>query len=453
MLVAPALLALAIFAAEARAASATICANNIERALKQRQLDAAVGVWESAEEDILKHQAASIRVAAAFLAFGGCREAMQYQEIPEECCKITLKCLEAAGAKFDEGEGDDALRLRLARLYHGCATILYKRGVGDKAEIAEKGALKHAQILAEAESPKVEALLLLGELRIARSRTDPVHARDHLTKAGEIFERARLLAPKDKALLQWCAMTALRQAEILEEEVERKSERDRGLLKELKKAYEEALKQFQVGLKGAKDDERLKTGYNRCVWRLMVLGKGRCRAKPLLRKVESRYKKLRVSIPDSAEWTVKPKGELEEDEVLQISKIDRKAGQYLVIWVERYRWDYNYSYESTGEVIGGDNISGLAKRSYRGIRDIFDDIKSEKPLRKAPLSRRIKKAFMYRMEGRSKENNLLEVRVFFFKHSKVQQTFEVVVVADLGMLAKNPYELKTILNGFETVER
>ena len=101
----------------------------------------------------------------------------------------------------------------------------------------------------------------------------------------------------------------------------------------------------------------------------------------------SRYRKLKIRIPDSAHWKVKNPRQLEDkDELFDALRIGRKQEESFALWIEQYRWDYTYSNEEDGTSVGGDNIGGLAKRSERWIREYFKDIKERKPLRKCRSS-------------------------------------------------------------------
>ena len=129
-------------------------------------------------------------------------------------------------------------------------------------------------------------------------------------------------------------------------------------------------------------------------------------------------------------------------------KYDEKEGKGLTILVREYRWDTNYRNMETNEVVGGDNIGGLAKMSDRDVRDIFEDIRHRMPLRKARL-KKIPKVEAFSVSGKTKSGGLREWKAYFFKHSKVQKTYKVTVIATLGMEKHNPYELLCILGTLE----
>ena len=72
-------------------------------------------------------------------------------------------------------------------------------------------------------------------------------------------------------------------------------------------------------------------------------------------------------MPDSASWRVVPKSEL-KDYVFKAYKYNRKAGQAFAIRITEYRWDTNYRNTETDEVVGGDNIGGLARMSEKDVK-------------------------------------------------------------------------------------
>ncbi len=156
----------------------------------------------------------------------------------------------------------------------------------------------------------------------------------------------------------------------------------------------------------------------------------------------------RRGVPFKSAANITEEGELEDDVVLRMTKYNAKAGKALTIRIDQYKWNYTYSNEETGESIGGDNIGGLVRRSARSINAYFEDIKDKMPLRKCPLSPKIPKCQGICVKGRTAEGDLLEVRCIFFKNSKVQRTYRMIIVANMGMLERNPFELKAVLETF-----
>jgi hypothetical protein len=184
----------------------------------------------------------------------------------------------------------------------------------------------------------------------------------------------------------------------------------------------------------------------------MRCNKGKSKCDPILVRHDSRYRKLKIMLPDSEWWHIEAKEKMDEDNVFEAWKYDEKEGKGLTILIREYRWDTNYRNMETNEVVGGDNIGGLAKMSDRDVREIFEDIRERMPLRKARL-KKIPKVEAFSVNGKTKSGGLREWKAYFFKHSKVQKTYKVTVIATLGMEKHNPYELRVILENLELSQK
>ena len=76
-------LVLAVSGPDPARADARSAARSIDRALKSRHVDAAMQLYEAQKDEIHADADAALITARAFVDFGGCREVMRYQQIPD----------------------------------------------------------------------------------------------------------------------------------------------------------------------------------------------------------------------------------------------------------------------------------------------------------------------------------------------------------------------------------
>ena len=436
----------------AHAGEGLSAANEIEKFLKTedpRAFGPALSVWEMSGESILEELSACLKTARAFSKYGGCAKILRYRDIPGECVDIVVECLEMAEEMI--AEDDFSKRLAIGRCLKCTAEIHLARGHGDKAEKLLDRSLVHLEAVVAVENPPLAGYLELGSLYGKFASRDPKTADDYIAKAAVLFDAAREKCGDSASLSLKVGQTFRQLAEMREEQLA-KTPKDRKLAKSVKASWGEAMDAFAEGREQEQDNAELNTAYNDCLWEFMRVNKGRCKLKPVMKVYQSSDRKIGIGVPDSASWHVVPKSEL-KDYVFKAYKYNRKAGQAFRILISEYRWDTNYRNTETDEVVGGDNIGGLARMSEKDVKAYFKDIKKRYPLRKMPISRRIPKAEAFVVKGMTDGGDATEWRGYYFKHSKARKTYEVTIIADLGMLERNPYELKAVLSSFELLKR
>jgi hypothetical protein len=290
----------------------------------------------------------------------------------------------------------------------------------------------------------------LGTLYSQFAGRQPDKAEDWIAKAIAAYDRARKIAGDSCALTLKVGDAKVQLCEVKEEQLQR-NPKDHRLKRDLTKGWEDALDVFKDALELDEKNPQVTTAYNECLWNVLKAKKGRYRDKPILKEYQSRYHKITFLLPNSTWWKVRDNQELDDkDTVFQAIKYNPKAEQGLFIQVYQWRWDTNYTNEETNETVGGDNIGGLAKMSEKDLRAYFKDIKEREPLRKQRLGRHISKAEGFTVKGMSGSGFLCEWKTWFFKNSKSQKTYQLTVIANLGMLDRNPYELETVLDNIRT---
>lgn len=446
--------AVVLAAAPAAFADANGAAKEIEKALAPKKIEGintAVQAWRIGEQEILGDVDASIRVAKAFATF--CTDPMisRYADAVDFSTEAAAKCLDAAGSKI--ADDDLAKRASLGQAMAKLGDALLMRGHGDKAEGLQDKALVHLEAAAAAENATTETLLALANIYGQFGRRQPPKAEEWLAKSIEIMEKVRDKAGGSAEFALQVGRLKVQLAEGREMEAKR-NPKDRKLQKQVVETWEEALEAFATGLDGNKGDRTLASAYNDALWHVLRLTEGKSKREPVVLPHTVRYGWVKFDLPVSDAWNVKNASELEQEDMLFIAgKRDARAGQALTILVRQWTWGSNYKFIETGEVVGGDNIGGISKIAERDTRDYFQDIKDRVPLRKVRLSRRVPKAEAFTVKGLTKDGDPYEWRSYFFKSSDAKQTFQIIVIASLGYLDKYPFELESILESVEIVEK
>jgi hypothetical protein len=432
------------------AQDASEVASEFVKMLKNKQYPQADILWDEMKDTVLDNLFASIKVGKAWVRFGGSDLAMQYQEIPERCAEAAQECANAIENKMlDE---DNESRCELATILLDISEVWLARGHGDKAGKCQDRAFENLTAVAASENPPVTVFMDLGRLHGRMATRNPMEAEANIAKAAEYYEKVKEKAGNSADLCMRIGQTKCLLAEMKEEAL-LADPKDRKLKKAAEEAREETIEAFEEGLELNEKHEELKTAYNECLWKLLALTDGKSKRKPILKDCDTRYHQLKFQLPDSTSWVVTKNEELEDEEVFSAYKVNRKAGQAVTIWIVYYKWDTYYTDEESGSKVGGDNIGGLARRSEGWAHEYFEDIKEKRPLRKCRLSAKIAKAESYQVKGMTEKGNLMEYRCIFFKNSKSQRTYRISIIADLGMLEKNPYELEGVLRSFEIAPR
>jgi hypothetical protein len=110
---------------------------------------------------------------------------------------------------------------------------------------------------------------------------------------------------------------------------------------------------------------------------------------------------------------------------------------------DEYNWDTSYRFEN-GEVAGGDNIKGLARKGQSNVRQEFTSVTTEKDVRKIPFNRTWPQAYVFEIAGIHGTGDAARARLFLFKSNDKQKTYEVEIF-EYGKEAKLDPEAQAFL--------
>jgi hypothetical protein len=91
---------------------------------------------------------------------------------------------------------------------------------------------------------------------------------------------------------------------------------------------------------------------------------------------------------------------------------------------DEYSWDTSYRFDN-GDVAGGDNLKGLARKNQATIRAEFTTVSNEKDVRKVPFNRTWPQAYVFEVAGIHQTGDAARARLFLFKSNDKQKTYEV----------------------------
>jgi hypothetical protein len=374
-----------------------------------------------------------------------------------------------------KGNVDASLRAGRAWTKHGVLPAAPREGVGVRC--AEK-----AQECLFAADSSVADDDLVRRFRCAAALidlSDLWDLRDSPEAAGTVRERAdahlQALAagscPDEKTALRWGALCR-RLAEAWEAALAR-NPRDRKVKRALPSAWDRAASVLAGGCERNGKNLALTTAYNECLWELLRVREGKVDREPVMDPFSAglegsgidsggtpfEYRQLLLSLPRSSGWG-RPSYTLDDwisgkqrSTDFEAFKEDPEEGRVLALFVEQYLWSQDYRDPLTGKIYDGENISALADQDEADVRALFIDIKERKPLRKTKLNRHIPKAMAYSIKGLADGNIAVEWRSIFFKDREGLQTWNVVVIARLGFLDRNPYELQAVLDSIRFPEK
>jgi len=430
---------------------ATAIATQIETALGGRRIDQALILWEENSETLLASLPACLKAGHAWANFGGQEEVLRFQDLPDECLQRAMACFDAADKLTIETDVEN--RVQVARGLLKAGDVYVKTGAGDKAATQQDRARVILEAVAATDPHPAGVHADLGALCGRLADREPPKAEEHIARAAAQYDEERKASGDSAYLCQRIGETRQQLAEM-RETLLAKNPKDRALAKGAAEAWTQALASFEQALKAEAKNADLQTAFNECLWEVLRVTEGKAKQKPIMNELKVRYGAIKLKLPASKLWKVTDEGTFKrDDDLLEAVKYSKKDGQALLIWIDRYEWSSTYRNEETGESIGGDNIGGLSRRSEKTAREYFQDVKDTTKLQTIQLSRKIPKAEAFSVKGLTKENNTFEYRCIFFKESARQATFKITVIADLGLLDRNPYELNSILDTIEVVPR